>query len=176
MDNHNGDLSLHSEQARALVERGDDVELLGRCYATVRRTVATSRGRPCSENQEFRSIRLRTCPTGKLTGKSGLNPSQNSFLIAASQKVRVRLSFERAHGNQTVKDPSDTGAGEAATSAGRAEGGASAIIRYRRDHVETDADRLCPRVDRRAGDLVLHRMLADGASFLADKAAVPVAR
>jgi hypothetical protein len=40
----------------------------------------------------------------------------------------VRLSFERTHDNQTDKDPSHIGAGEAATSAGRAEGGASAII------------------------------------------------
>ena len=44
---------LQQEQARALVERGDDVELLGRGYATVRRTVATSPGRPCSENEDF---------------------------------------------------------------------------------------------------------------------------
>ena len=32
---------------------------------------------------------------------------------------------------------------------GRVEGRASAIIRCRRHHVETDADRLCPRFDRR---------------------------
>jgi hypothetical protein len=37
----------------------------------------------------------RVCRTGKVTGKSGLNLSQNSFLISASQKARVRLSFER---------------------------------------------------------------------------------
>ena len=36
-----------------------------------------------------------------------------------------------------------------ATSADPAEGRASAIIRYGRDHIETDADRLCPCVNRR---------------------------
>src|SRR6516165_9628533 len=87
--------------------------------------------------------------TEKLTGNSGLNLSQNSFLISASQKVRVRLSFERVHDHQTEKDKSPSRAGEAATSAGRAESRASAIIRYGRDHIETDADRLCPCVDRR---------------------------
>jgi len=55
----------------------------------------------------------------------------------------VRLSFERAHDDQTDKGRSPIPAGEAATSAGRAEGRASAIIRCRRHHVETDADRLC---------------------------------
>ena len=44
--------------------------------------------------------------TRKLTGKSGLNLSQNSFLISASQKVTVRLSFERVHDHQTEKDRS----------------------------------------------------------------------
>src|SRR3954453_12554715 len=87
--------------------------------------------------------------TGKLTGKGGLNPSQNSFLISTSQKVRVQLSFERIHGDQTEKDCSLGRTGETATSAGRAEGRASAIIRCRRDHVETDAARLCPRINRR---------------------------
>ena len=56
----------------------------------------------------------------------------------------MRLSFERAHDDQTDKDPAPSRAGEAATSAGRAEGRASAIIRRRRGHLETDADRLCP--------------------------------
>src|SRR6478609_9114448 len=86
---------------------------------------------------------------GKRTGKSGLNPSQNSLLISASQKARVRLSFKRVHGDQTEKDCSLNRTGGAATSAGRAEGRASAIIRCWRDHVETDAARLCPRLDRR---------------------------
>ena len=78
-----------------------------------------------------------------------LNLSQNAFLILPSQKVRVRLSFERVHDDQTDKGWSPSRAGEAATSAGRGEGRASAIIRCRRRHVETDADRLCPRFDRR---------------------------
>jgi hypothetical protein len=66
--------------------------------------------------------------TEKFTGKSGLNLSQNAFLISASQKVRVRLSFERAHDHQTEKDRPPSRAVEAATSAGRAESCASAII------------------------------------------------
>jgi hypothetical protein len=37
-------------------------------------------------------------------GKSGLNISQNTFLISASQKARVRLSFERVHDDETDKD------------------------------------------------------------------------
>jgi hypothetical protein len=61
----------------------------------------------------------------------------------------VRLSFERVYDDQTDKERSRSRAGEAATSAGRAEARASAIIRCGRHHVETDADRLCPRVDRR---------------------------
>ena len=43
----------------------------------------------------------RVLQTEKLMGKSGLNLSQNSFLISTSQKVRVRLSFERIHDDQT---------------------------------------------------------------------------
>ena len=58
----------------------------------------------------------RVCRTGKVTGKSGLNLSQNSFLISASQKARVRLSFERGHDDQTDKARSHSRAGEAATS------------------------------------------------------------
>src|ERR1700751_2557779 len=66
-----------------------------------------------------------------------------------SAKVRGRLSFERVHDDQTGKDSSPNRAGEAATSAGCAEGCASEIIRRRRSHVEADAARLCPRVDCR---------------------------
>jgi hypothetical protein len=33
------------------------------------------------------------------SAKSRLIPSQNTFLISASQKARVRLSFERVHGD-----------------------------------------------------------------------------
>jgi hypothetical protein len=91
----------------------------------------------------------RTRQNGKVRGKGGLMLSQNSFLISTSQKVRVRLSFGRVHDDQTEKDCLHGRTSKAATSAGRAEGGASAIIRCRRHHVETDADRLCPRVDRR---------------------------
>ena len=39
----------------------------------------------------------------------------------------MRLSFERVHDDQTEKDRSPNRAGEAATSAGRTEGRASAI-------------------------------------------------
>src|SRR5271155_3639744 len=63
-------------------------------------------------------------------------------------KARVRLSFARGHDDQTDKDRSHTRAGEAATFR-RGQGRASAIIRCRRQHVETDAAGLCPRVDRR---------------------------
>jgi DNA invertase Pin-like site-specific DNA recombinase len=52
-------------------------------------------------------------------------------LIPASQKVRARLSFERVYDDQTDKDPAHSRAGKAATSPGRAEGRASAIIRCR---------------------------------------------
>src|SRR5271170_6844198 len=91
----------------------------------------------------------RRRPNRKVRLTSGLILSQNAFLISASQKVRVRLSFERGDDDQTDKGRSPSRAGEAATSAGRAEGRASAIIRCRRPYVETDADRLCPCVDRR---------------------------
>jgi DNA invertase Pin-like site-specific DNA recombinase len=46
----------------------------------------------------------------------------------------VRLSFERVHDDQTDKGRSPSRAGEAATSAGRAEGRTDAIIRCWRDH------------------------------------------
>jgi hypothetical protein len=42
--------------------------------------------------------------SGKFRNKNSLNASQNSFLISASQKARVRLSFERGHDDQTDKD------------------------------------------------------------------------
>jgi hypothetical protein len=38
---------------------------------------------------------------GKGAAKNGLNLSRNTFLISASQKVRVGLSFERVHDDQT---------------------------------------------------------------------------
>ena len=50
-----------------------------------------------------RRVFERVCRTGKVTGKSGLNLSQNTSLISASQKVRVRLSVERVHEDQTDK-------------------------------------------------------------------------
>lgn len=53
----------------------------------------------------------------------------------------MRLSFARGHDDQTDKDRSHTRAGEAATFR-RGQGRASAIIRCRRHHVETDAARL----------------------------------
>jgi hypothetical protein len=34
--------------------------------------------------------------------------SRNSFLISTSQKARVRVSFERAHDDQTTAHPSAT--------------------------------------------------------------------
>ena len=93
----------------------------------------------------------KTYRHGKGKSENDLNLSQNSSLISTSQKVRARLSFERVHDDQTDKDKDQTHshAGEAATSAGRAEGRASAIIRCGQHHVQADADRLCPRVDRR---------------------------
>ena len=92
----------------------------------------------------------RSRPNRKVRCKSGLNLSQNAFLISASQKARVRLSFERVHDDQTDKGRSHSRAGKAATSC-RGERRASAInaIRCRPHHVETDADRLCARFDRR---------------------------
>src|SRR6202521_6263603 len=87
----------------------------------------------------------KVCRNGKGRAKSRLNLSQNSFLISASQKARVRLSFERSHDDQTDKDRSHSRAGEAATSR-RGQDRASAIIRCRRQDVETDVARLRPRV------------------------------
>ena len=52
--------------------------------------------------------------------------------------MRVRLSFESAHDDQTEKDGSHRRTSEAATSAGRAEGRATAIIGCRRNHGEAD--------------------------------------
>src|SRR5271170_1047432 len=104
----------------------------------------------CPNRLRKRRVFERVYRTGKVTSKSGLNLSQNAFLIPASQKVRVRLSFKKVHDDQTDKGRSSSRAGEAATSAGRAEGRASTIIRCRRNHVETDAGRLCPCFDRRA--------------------------
>ena len=69
----------------------------------------------------------RVLQTEKLMGKSGLNLSQNSFLISTSQKVRVRLSFERVYGNQTDKDISHDRSPQSATPRSK-EGRAIAII------------------------------------------------
>ncbi|HEX4184782.1 MAG TPA: hypothetical protein VHY78_02865, partial [Stellaceae bacterium] len=69
--------------------------------------------------------------------EDALNLSQNSFLISASQKARMELSFKRGHDDQTDKGSTPSHASKAATSADFAEGRASAIIRCRRDHVET---------------------------------------
>jgi hypothetical protein len=98
---------------------------------------------------------------GKGRSKSGLNLSQNAFLVSASQKARVRLSFERDHDDQTDKDRSHNHSDEAATSTGRVEGRASSIIGCRRDHVEADADRLCPRFDAAEADAP-HTQVFDG--------------
>jgi hypothetical protein len=54
------------------------------------------------------------------------------------------LSFKRAYDDQMEKSSPPNHAGETATSAGCAEGRASAIIRRRRDHVQADAERLRP--------------------------------
>jgi len=48
--------------------------------------------------------------------------------------------------------------------------------RRRRDRVEGEAARLGADLCHRELAVVLHRMLADGTSFLADKAAVAAAR
>jgi hypothetical protein len=53
----------------------------------------------------------RVCQTGKVTGKSGLNLSQNAFLISASQKVKVGLRFERVMAIKRIKDRSRSRAG-----------------------------------------------------------------
>jgi hypothetical protein len=90
-------------------------------------------------DQLFEKDRL----TRKRAAENSLNPSQNPFLISASQKAKVRLSFERVYDDQTEKDCTLGRAREAATSTGCTEDRASAIIRCRGDHVETDADRLC---------------------------------
>jgi DNA invertase Pin-like site-specific DNA recombinase len=52
-------------------------------------------------------------------------------------------------------------AGQAAISADCTEGRADAIIRCRRDHGETDADRLCPRFDRRPEPCLAARRLTE---------------
>jgi hypothetical protein len=53
------------------------------------------------------------------------------------------MTIERTKDN----DQTHSHAGEAATSAGHADGRASAIIRCGQHHVQADADRLCPRVE-----------------------------
>src|SRR6516162_8150428 len=88
-------------------------------------------------------------PNRKSQGQKWLKHLLKLILDFGLAKVRVRLSFERVYDDQTDKGRSPSPAGEAATSAGRAEARASAIIRSRRDHVETDADRICPCVTRR---------------------------
>src|ERR1700730_16722323 len=57
----------------------------------------------------------RMATNRKVRAESGLNLSQNSFLILASQKVRWRLSFERVHDDQTDKDRSHGRAGQSTT-------------------------------------------------------------
>jgi hypothetical protein len=54
-------------------------------------------------------------PNGKVSAESGLNPSQNSFLISVSQKVSCWLSFERVHADQKDKDRSRGLAGQSTT-------------------------------------------------------------
>jgi hypothetical protein len=84
----------------------------------------------------------------KVRAESGLNLSQNSFLISVSQKVSCRLSFERVHADKTDKDRSHGLAGQSTTPHCE-EGRASTFnaTRYRPHDVETDADRLRPRFD-----------------------------
>jgi DNA invertase Pin-like site-specific DNA recombinase len=83
----------------------------------------------------------------------GLKPLAKRILDFGLAKGK---SFERVYDDQTDKNRSHSRAGEAATSAGEAEGGASAIIRCRRDHVETDADRYA-RVSTVDQNLALQR-------------------
>ena len=66
-----------------------------------------------------------------MSAKSELNLSQNSFLISASQKVRVRLSFERVHDDQTDKGSTPSHASKAATSADLAERVPSLVVSLR---------------------------------------------
>ena len=88
------------------------------------RPVTTSRPMPASfENQEngppeslskTRVLR-ETRQIKKVSAESGLNLSQNAFLISASQKVSVRLSFERIYDDQTDKGRPHRVAGQATT-------------------------------------------------------------
>ena len=96
----------------------------GHKLASVQNPRILHRLHPLSKTEVFEKV----CRNGKGRGKNRLNLSQNSFLISASQKARVRLSFERGHDDQTDKDRSHSRAGEAATSR-RGQGRASAIIR-----------------------------------------------
>ena len=86
-------------------------------------------------------------PNRKSQGQKWLKHLLKLILDFGLAKVRVRLSFERVYDDQTDKGRSPSPAGEAATSAGRADGRASAIIRCGQHHVQADADRLCPRVE-----------------------------
>jgi hypothetical protein len=51
-------------------------------------------------------------------------------LISASQKIKVRLSFERVHDDQRDKGWSPSRAGEATTSADDAANGVTALRAY----------------------------------------------
>ena len=65
--------------------------------------------------------------------------------------MTIKMDRERSH----------IRAGQAAISADCTEGRADAIIRCRRDHGETDADRLCPRFDRRPEPCLAARRLTE---------------
>ena len=65
--------------------------------------------------------------------------------------MTIKMDRERSH----------IRAGQAAISADSTEGRTDAIIPYRRDHGETDADRLCPRFDRRPEPCLAARRLTE---------------
>src|SRR6516225_2237939 len=67
------------------------------------RTVQKSRYLHRPNRLRKRVVFERNHPNRKSSVESGLNGSRNSFLISASQKVRVRLSFERVHDDQRRK-------------------------------------------------------------------------
>src|SRR6516165_11544575 len=88
-------------------------------------------------------------PKRKRPWQKWLKPVSELILDFGLAKGKSVVEFRGGHDDQTDKDPPLNRAGEAATSAGCAEGRASANIRCRRNHVEADVARLCPRVDRR---------------------------
>ena len=92
------------------------------------------------QNSTISVHRNRSLRNGKILGRKQVKYLSNSLLISASQKVGLRLSFERAHADQTDKDRSG-GHTRQSTTPHCKEGRASTFntTRRRSRNVETDA-------------------------------------